>query len=261
MSPTPLTTALPKLAAQIDAERPLISAALLDLRVTQIDDTVIHTDVITQHSYDILTSASQQDYLDGVLSRHFGRPTTFSFSLNLPTAEPPLSPVPTPASPRTNNTLTFTERAALQHWMSVTENHVFVARESDTAAARKATHDFRAMVKALPGAESDCEPAFPDITITAGNIASMRKILGIEKLKPQPAVALAKAGDIDLVALHAKVAQHDLQLDPIAGISLAEVLTALRDTLHALKERVDDIDTDRIGTLRQRIEALESANN
>lgn len=241
MLPAPLTTALPKLAALIDDQRPLISAALLDLRVTQIDDTVIHTDVLTQHSYDLLTSKAQQDYLDTVLSRYFNRAATFSFTLSI---EPPASSIQhqeSSAKKRTANTLTFTERAALQNWMSQDENRAFVANESDVAAADKATLDLSLMVTAMAGSESDCKPAFPRLIITPGNIASMRKILGIEKVKPvKPAPA--PVHDIDLVALHAQVQQHHLQLDPIAGVNIAEVLSNLRNSLFGLENRVKSLE-------------------
>lgn len=225
MLPAPLTTALPKLAALIDDQRPLISAALLDLRVTQIDDAVIHTEVTTQHSYDLLTSKAQQDYLDTVLSRYFNRAATFSFTLSI---EPPASSIQhqeSSAKKRTANTLTFTERAALQAWMQQADNDAYVANESDADAAVKATLDL----------------ADKGIIITAGNIASMRKILGIEKTKPvKPAPP--PVHDIDLIALQAQVQQHHLQLDPIAGVNIAEVLSNLRNSLFGLENRVTSLE-------------------
>lgn len=240
MKPTPLTAAFPKLAAQIDDERPLISAALLDIRITAIEDHRITADVLTDHSHALLTSPSQHDWLDAILSRFFTRPMGFVFSYN-PIVQPSalelaLSPPLTEGPPRrTANTLTFTERAALQNWMQQPGVAVFVANESDPAASRQATNDLQQMVRAAPGDVNACEAAFPGLIITPGNIASMRKILGIEKTKT---AAVAKAKDIDLVALHARVQQHHLQLDPIAGLSLAEVLTNLRDSLHALEKRL-----------------------
>ncbi len=246
---TPFTTAFPHLAAQIDDERPLISAALLDLRVIDIGDDTVLADVITQHSYDILSSTSQHSYLNIALSRHWSKAASFTLTLNIPSNPPPTtandSQPPQTSPKRTANTLTFTERAALQDWMNESANTNYVANESDADAARQATKDLALMVKAVAGSEGDCEPAFPGIIITAGNIASMRKILGIEKVKPAKP-APAPVHDIDLVALHAQVQQHHLQLDPIAGVNIAEVLSNLRNSLHELKDRLD---------------ALESANN
>ena len=224
MQPTPFLHALPNLAAIIDDQRPLISAALLDVFVTAIHEFAISVDVSTQHSYDILSSPAQHEYLNKALSQHWQKEAEFRIYLNIPPAQ---APSPTPAAPkRTANTLTFTERANLQHWMGVSENTDYVANESDALAAGKATGDLK-------------------MDITAGNIASMRKILGIEKTKPVKPAPLP-VHDIDLVALHAQVQQHHLQLDPIAGVNIAEVLSNLRNSLHEIKDRLD---------------ALESANN
>jgi hypothetical protein len=250
MQPTPLTTALPRLAAQIDAERPLISAALLDILVTEIGDDVIIAEVTTQHSYDILTSPAQHEYLNRALSTHWDKPASVSLTLHIPSNPPPTtanhSQPPQTSLKRIANTLAFRERTALQQWMSQDENRAFVANESDADAARQATQDFALMVKAMAGAEHECEPAFPGLIITAGNIASMRKLLGIEKVKPVKPAPPSPPHDIDLVALHAKVEAHDLQLAPIAGVNIAEVLSNLRNSIHEHKERLD---------------ALESANN
>jgi len=223
MTPTPLTAAFPKLAAAIDAERPLISAALLDIRITDIRDNTVVADVINEHSFTILTSSSQQCYLDTALSNHMGHAATFLFNLAFDKQELPLQSNTGPK--RTSNTLTFTERNQLQQWMQQPANTDLVALDSDTVAAKQASTDLA-------------------LAITPGNIASMRKILGVEKIKPAKA-AMVPAHDIDLLALYARVEQHHLQLDPIAGISIAEVLTNLRDDLHALEKRF----------------ALESANN
>ena len=244
MLPAPFTNALPKLAAIIDDERPLISAALLDIIVTDIGDTIVRAEVTTDHNFEILTMPSQHEYLNKALSRHWGKEAAFSLTLSVPVATSmPQAPSPTPAAPkRTANTLTFTERAALQHWMNQPENRSFTANESDAEAARQATKDLALMVKAVAWSEGDCEPAFPGIIITAGNIASMRKILGIEKVKPAKPAPTTPPHDIDLVALQAQVQQHHLQLDPIAGVNIAEVLSNLRNSLHEIKERVKSLE-------------------
>jgi hypothetical protein len=225
MQPTPLATAFPKLAALIDAERPLISAALLDILVTHIGDDHILAEVTTPHSYDILTSPSQHDYLNRALSKHWDREASVALTLHIPSIPPP----PANKRTRTTNALTFTERATLQYWMQQADNEAYVATESDNAAAIKATQDL----------------AEKAITITAGNIASMRKILGIDKVKPAKPAA-EPAHNIDLAALQAKVIEHGIQLDPLKDNDLATILSGLRN--HLLK-------------LEERIETLESANN
>jgi hypothetical protein len=245
MQPTPFTTALPKLAAIIDDERPLISAALLDILVTDIGDAIVRAEVTTEHNFEILTMPSQHEYLNKALSRHWGKEAAFSLTLKVPSEIPQTiandSQPPQTSPKRTANTLTFTERAALQHWMSQPENRAFVANESDADAARQATQDLSLMVSAVAGSESDCKPSFPDLIITPGNIASMRKILGIEKVKPTKTAPLP-VHDIDLVALHAKVQEHGLLLDPLKDNDLPTILSNLRNSLVELENRVKSLE-------------------
>lgn len=151
---------------------------------------------------------------------------------------------PAPA-PRTNNTLKLLDRVNLMQWMEIPENRDYIAKESDALAAGKATGDLK-------------------FDVTPANIGSIRKTLGIEKYK---APAPARAPDIDLVALAAKVAQHGIQLDPIADFNIPHLLTNLSAYLNLLVKRIDIIDggcfSDQgiIADLRLRLEALESANN
>ena len=220
MTPTPFLKAFPKLAATIDDERPLISAALLDIRITNIESETVAADVLTEHSFEILRSPRQRDYLDNALTKHMGHPCMLLFNLKPEvTEEFTLQPPPKPK--RAANTLTYSERANLEHWMQLPENADYVAKESDALAAGKATGDLK-------------------MDITASNIASMRKILGIEKLKPTPP---APPPNIDLIALHAQVQQHHAQLDPIAGVNIAEVLSNLRNSLAELKTRIDALES------------------
>lgn len=248
MNPTPFATAFPHLAAQIDSERPLISAALLDILVTHIGDDHILAEVTTQHSYELLTIQSQHEYLHKALSRHWGKDASFSLTRHIPSAQPP--DIVTPAldaaiaqsnAKRTANTLTFTERAALQFWMQQEVNEAYVANESDADAAAKATQDLAAK----------------GIAITSGNIAGMRKILRIEKVKKTPP---PPAHDIDLVALHAQVQQHHLQLDPIAGINLAEALTNLRDSMCKLEDTINRL-LEHTAVHNARLTSLEASND
>lgn len=267
MTPTPFTTALPKLAALIDDERPLISAALLDVVVTNITDEVVMAEVATQHSFEILTTSSQHDYLNRALSKHWEKNASFALILNIPSTPSPES-IQSPGPKRTSNTLTFTERAALQNWMNQPENQQFTANESDNDAARQATKDLGAMVKAVVGHEGDCEPAFPGLIITAGNIASMRKILGIEKVKPAKP-APAPTHDIDLIILTQRVNRHGEMLhnaaidarnttDAIAQLrdlvdKLTSSLASLDKTVIELRGPIEDIDS--------RLKSLESSND
>jgi hypothetical protein len=252
MNPTPFSTAFPHLAAQIDAERPLISAALLDILVTDIRDDFILAEVTTQHSYDLLTSSTQHDYLNRALTSSWRRPASVSLTRHIPSAPPPDNVTPAldaaiaqsntkRTAKRTANTLTFTERAALQFWMQQADNAAYVANESDTDAAIKATQDLAAK----------------GIAVTAGNISGMRKILGIDKVKKTPP---PPAHDIDLVALQAQVQQHHLQLDPIAGLNLAEALVNLRDSMCKLEDTIHRL-REQTTAHEDRLKSLEASND
>jgi hypothetical protein len=229
MLPAPLTNALPKLAARIDDERPLISHALLDVIVTEIGDSIVRAEVQTEHSFEILSMPAQHEYLNNALSREWQKAAGFSITFKpllklAPTEE---EPAPSSRNKRTANTLTFTERAALQNWMNQGTNAAFVATESDTDAAQKAI----------------CDLSDQGITITAGNIASMRKILGIEKIKPAKPAPLP-VHDIDLVALHAAVQRHEQHFSAISitGESLAEVIAKMWSEIKDLKERITSLE-------------------
>jgi hypothetical protein len=107
--------------------------------------------------------------------------------------------------------------------MSQGPNAAFVATESDNDAATQAS-------------------AHLDMPITAGNILSMRKILGIEKVKPTKPTPQPPLHDIDLVALHAKVEVHDLQLATLEANNLASILSGLRNSLVELENRIKSLE-------------------
>ena len=107
--------------------------------------------------------------------------------------------------------------------MSQPANTAGVANEADTQAAANAQLDL-------------------GFDITAGNIASMRKLLGIEKIKPTKPTPAVPPHDIDLVALHAKVEAHDLQLAPLKANNLAAILSGLRNSLEDLENRIKSLE-------------------
>lgn len=225
MKSTPFLEALPHLAALIDDERPLISAALLDLRVTEIGDSIVHADVTTQHSYDILTTQSQHDYLNAALTKHWGKPSSLFLTLNLP-SEPPLSPlppVPNDKPKRTANTLTFSKRNQLQSWMTIAENTTYVANESDVLAAGKAIGDLQ-------------------MDITPGNIKSMRQLLGIEKVKPTPTTPILPEG-LTLADLQARLQAHEKRLDALTGTTagLQGIVPDLRVRADGMQATIADL--------------------
>lgn len=218
MTPAPITAALPGLATKIEDERPLIASALLDIRVTRIDDTVLHCAVSDPHSYEILTSPRQWDYLNKTLSAHFGRDSTFDFTLNLNGSQLP----PTPR--RTANTLTYHERKALENWMQQPDNALFVAHESDADAARQASKDLTPTI------------------ITPGNIGSMRKLLGLEKAKPEKPQPPALPEGLTLADLQARVQDHEERIDAmhVHATGMKATLAELHRALHLVIATLDE---------------------
>ena len=192
MTPTPLSHAFPKLVAQIDAERPLISAALCDIMVTGIHDQALEVLVTSEHSHALLTSPAQETYLSQVLSQHLNPNSHFHFTL-APAPSPSAEALPKDGPQR--NALKFNERSKLSDWMKLPENTDFVAKNTDTTAAGKATHDL-------------------GFDISTGNIIGMRVTLGIAKFKPAPTSAQA-AQDTDLIALHQQLKEHGLQCEAL----------------------------------------------
>lgn len=222
--PAPLAHAFPHLVAEIDADRPLIAAALVDVQVIKITDQIIYCNVLTQHSFEILTTSSQSGYLDNVAAKHLKHPgAVFMFYNDRPTtAEQDMGELPRPASfslettanapqepppPATTNggpqrnALKIMDRVALIAWMRLPENTEFVAKETDAAAAIKATTDLK-------------------IDITAGNIIGIRTNLDIKKFKPEkPANPPA---DVDLASL-----QKQFEAVKIDAANTTEVINTL----------------------------------
>jgi hypothetical protein len=220
MHPT-IAAALPKLAAQIDTERPLIARAIADYVTVEINAA---TEEVTLHvsdeaSYDLLTTISQRTYLRQAFDDHHFLAYTLRIERPRPTApkpaaEPPASPTP----PRC--ILDLRQRAALLTWLEARPNLCATLTDNQLAA------------------DATAELGFP---IGTTNIRTIRvHELGIAKAKAEPP---APPSDISLAVLQAAVDRHSLQLDAIQGINLAEVLTNLRDSLHALDLRVKALET------------------
>lgn len=132
---------------------------------------------------------------------------------------------------RTNNTLTLKERVALLTWMDTPEHRAFVAKESDNDAAALATQDLDAL-----GHTFD---------VTHANIASIRKTLGIEKLK---AAKPAPVPQVDLSALMERVQRHGAMIHD-ASVDAR----CMQDAITQLRARVDD--------LEKRLASLEASND
>lgn len=231
MTPLPtLAQAFPRLAAQIDTERPLIARAIADHVTVEWEAEHIRFYVSDASSFQLLSTSAQHSYLIALCS-------TIGFDLRIFDNS---SPQPTPETkhqepettlPRRYNTLTFQERMKLQSWMQEPDNTHFVAHESDTDAARQASKDL--------------DP----IHITSANIGSMRKILRIEKVKPEKPATPALPG-IDLITLTARVEVLETQHAALVASNGPEIIAQLRRLLDELTS-VDE--------LTSRLAALETA--
>lgn len=176
MSHPTLAAALPKLAAQIDTERPLIARAIAD-HVTIEINTV--RDEITLHisdtsSYELLTTPSQINYLRQAFDQHGFN--TYSLNTANPQPDNPVPPVNdvTPTEPPQKRLmLTLPQRAQLMAWLESHRDRA--ATDPDSALATSAA-------AAL---------AFP---LNASHVRSVRLTLKIEKTKPEllPEINLAE---------------------------------------------------------------------
>lgn len=207
-----LLAAFPSFAARIDTERPLIARAIADhVTVSFDDDTItLHCDDAPTHQ--LLTTASQLDYLTTTAP-------AFGFMLQI-AAPPTTEPTPEPQSePKpVKSYLSYQDRKKLEAWMQEPENTHYVQHESDTDAARKASQDL--------------DP----LHLTASNIASMRKMLGIAKAKPAPPPELPLPSDLCVATLQAQVNEQGSQL-----AALRIEATGMKDTIAALRRAVRDL--------------------
>jgi hypothetical protein len=169
---TTLAQAFPAIAAQIDAERVLLTRPIAEHTTCEWSDKEILLHCDDDATYQLLTTPSQSSYLRTA----FALPIHAMRGLPAPEKDPadpsPSSDLPsTEPKRRTANALNFLERDALRHWMLEPESTHLVAHGSDTEAATQASIAL--------------ENAFAGLVITPGNIASMRKLLHIEKIKPE----------------------------------------------------------------------------
>lgn len=245
-----LVQAFPHIAAQIDAARPILAQAIPHLHVATIEDNKVVLVCNDPPTSELLSSSSQGSYFAALFNTHFGRPISLELNHLPPGTQledfivcksPPLHPSTTPpASPkRTANALTFRERQALQTWMSQPDNTHFVAHESDTDAARQATQDLRLIVK---GVDGDYKPVFPDLTITPANIGSMRKLLGIEKVKPEKPAPLQLPDGLTLADLQARIQAHEERLDDLR-VQAAGIKDLINMLHKHLKEVIEHVQT------------------
>lgn len=207
MTPTPLIKAFPSICAFIDAERPLIAQAIVDLQVTHIENNKITCTTEHEHSYQILTTPVQKAYLNKVATDHFNCPATIEIHHVSPPSPDSTKPE---AERRTSNMLNFMQKQLLYTWAIDPLNRTLMEQHSDNDAATAATEKL-------------------GFQITSNNIAGMRRQCGIEKIKPKPEPA-----DIDLVALFERVQRYGLHLD-----ALEQSLTDIEARLKSLEASND----------------------
>lgn len=214
---TTLAQAFPHIAAQIDAERVLLARPIAEHTTCDWSEKEIILHCDDDATYQLLTTPSQSAYLRTTFSLPIHAMRKLPNEAELPLAHPAQPPKPK----RTANTLNFLERQALQKWMEKPDNAHFVAHESDVDAARQATQDLQLEFHDDPKDPSNRVQTHPDLIITAGNIASMRRLLRIEKIKPEkPAPVLPEGTTLaDLQAqvtlLRSRVEHNTAEIDAL----------------------------------------------
>ncbi len=227
MNTTPtLTQAFPAIAARIDADRPILAHAIPHLRVASIEDNKVVLVCNDPPTSELLSSSSQGSYFAELFNNHYGRPITLELNHLPPGCElteftgtrvEGFNPAPSPTAPkRTSNALTFHERKALESWMQQPDNTHFVANESDADAARQASK------------------ALDPVHVTAANIASMRKLLGIEKIKPEKPAPLPP--ELNLSCVQGWINQHS---DDLAELRVQA--TGMKATIAELHNRLKTV--------------------
>ncbi len=214
----PLAQALPKLAAQIDTERPLIARAIADHTTVEINADLeqITLHISDKASYELLTICSQHAYLRQAFDDHGFR--AYSLSTSQETA--PVNPAPAvndvttsgPTPQRTRTMLTLPQRAQLLAWIEARLDRA--ATEPDNALAMSAAADL----------------AFP---IHASHVRSIRLSLSIAKAKPEP------TPEITLADLQARLNAHEQRLDDHAIEA-----TSMNAAIQQLMKRMAQIDKD-----------------
>lgn len=210
MHPT-LTAALPKLAAQIDTERPLIARAIaehvtVDLQ-TEVFKIILHVSDAASHQ--LLSTQNQRDYLRQLFTDY----GLVDYAIEITHTVPSVSaPVPTPRTPRLM--LTLPQRAKLLTWVQQHSDRAATDPDSDLATA----------------AATDLE--FP---LHSSHIRSVRTSLGIAKVKPEPTPSPIPS-DLSLADLQSRLNAHEERLD-----SLAISATGTQATISALHDRLSQI--------------------
>lgn len=234
---TTLAQAFPHIAAQIDAERVLLTRPIAEHTTCEWSEKEILLLCDDDATYQLLTTPSQAAYL----RRTFSLPIHAMRNFPMPDApqvnQPPTENSEPRTTKRTANALTFHERKALENWMQQPDNTHLVAHESDADAARQATKDLQLIFHEDPKDPLAAQrQTFPDLTITAGNIASMRKLLGIEKVKPQKPQPLQLPEGLSLADLQARVQAHEERLDAmhVEATGMKATIAELHDRLKTL---------------------------
>lgn len=215
---TTLAQAFPHIAAQIDAERVLLTRPIAEHTTCEWSEKEILLLCDDDATYQLLTTPSQAAYL----RRTFSLPIHAMRNFPMPDApqvnQPPTENSEPRTTKRTANALTFHERKALENWMQQPDNTHLVAHESDTDAARQASKDL--------------DP----IHLTAANITSMRKLLGIEKIKPEKPQPLQLPEGLSLADLQARVQAHEERLDAmhVEATGMKATIAELHDRLKTL---------------------------
>ena len=225
MHPT-LAQALPKLAAQIDTERPLIARAIADHVTIEINADLeqITLHISDQSSYELLTTGSQHTYLRQAFDNHGFR----AYSLSTSQEIDPVNPVTTvndvtteqratgiyntttgaavTSLPRTRTILTLPQRAQLLTWVEAHRAEAATKPDTDLATSAAASLGF---------------------PVNASHVRTVRAAAGLAKTKPEP------LPELSLTDLQKQVTILHIEA---AGMkdTIAELRARLRDVLEHL---------------------------
>lgn len=192
-----LSSILPSLAAQIDTERPLLARAFAEFITVEIPadgpEGPIQLHCADKETFDLLQIPSQKAAIQDAFNTH----GFLGYTILCTKPETQLATGIRRLSKRTANALTFLERDALRQWMQLPDPFHYVAHKSDADAARFASG------------------ALSPLTITSGNIASMRKLLGIEKVKPEKPQPAQLPDGLTLSDLQSRLQAHEERLDDL----------------------------------------------
>lgn len=215
-----LAQAFPHIAAQIDAERVLLTRPIAEHTTCEWSEKEIILHCDDDATYQLLTTPSQSAYLRTAFSLPIHAMRHLPVDNDTPPIDPPVNtfpavndvtPVPETTPQRTRTMLTLPQRAQLLAWIEARLDRA--ATEPDNALAMSAAADL----------------AFP---IHASHVRSIRLSLSIAKAKPEP------TPEITLADLQTRLNAHEQRLDDHA-IEATSMNAAIQQLMKRMAQIID----------------------